>query len=442
MNPSLTSEQTRAYNVIKEGKSIFLTGPGGTGKSFLLKTIYECIPEEAGKHVAVTALTGCAAVLLGKHAKTLHSWAGIGLAREPASTLVHKIIQMGKTKVGKPFLRWRTTDILIIDEVSMLTPELLEKLDDVARIIRNVDKPMGGLQVVFVGDFYQLPPVVKEGETSFVFESPLWNEIVQETVTLTKIIRQDDPVFHAILEEARNGNLSRQSLRLLQEKSKDKSWQDLQIRPTLLYTRRAIVDMVNDSNLNALEGEKRTFTAKTVFEPLDRLSGLTETSPQVRQILERLDKEGPYTPSLSLKKKAQVMLIFNMNQDHGLVNGARGVVEGFDEEGHPIVKFKNGVVCSIPPTSWISQELEGVGRKQIPLKVAYAITVHKAQGATLDCALIDIGSSTFECGQAYVALSRVKNLSSLYVWDVEPSAFRAHPKVQEFYRQLTAHPPS
>jgi ATP-dependent DNA helicase PIF1 len=189
----LTDEQRKAFTLVEQGASIFLTGPGGTGKSFLLKTMYEMIPERTGKHVAVTAMTGCAALLIGRFAKTLHSWAGIGLGTESAAVLAAKI-----RKSGNSSKRWHQTDILIIDEVSMMTPELLEKLDAVAKLILRSSKPMGGLQVVFVGDFFQLPPVLKDKEEDipFVFESEVWREIVQETVSLTKILRQVDPVFH------------------------------------------------------------------------------------------------------------------------------------------------------------------------------------------------------------------------------------------------------
>lgn len=429
----LTKEQRKAYDLVEQGKSIFLTGPGGTGKSFLLKTMYECIPERRGKHVAVTALTGCAALLIGKFAKTLHSWAGIGLGRESSAVLAATI-----RKSGKALRRWLGTDILIIDEVSMLTPELLEKLDTVAKILRRNTSSMGGLQIVFVGDFYQLPPVNKdkEKEIPFVFESEIWHEIVQETVCLTEIKRQTDPVFHKILDEARRGALSQESLDILRSRT-NLPWQDLKIRPTLLFTRRAEVDNVNERNLKALGKERRTFKAETVFAPIEGTKGLSKESPEVKRIVEKMDKEGPYMGELILAEGAQVMLLTNMDFDLGLVNGSRGVVVGFDPSGAPLVQFLRGVPTVVPVGSWESSELEGLFRKQIPLKLAYAITIHKAQGATLDCALIDIGTSTFECGQAYVALSRVKNLDSLYIWDVEPTAFRAHPKVLEFYKSLS-----
>jgi ATP-dependent DNA helicase PIF1 len=427
----LTDEQRKAYDLVEQGKSIFLTGPGGTGKSFLLKAMYEMLPERVEKHVAVTALTGCAALLIGRFAKTLHSWAGIGLGTESVAVLAAKI-----RKSAGALGRWLGTDVLIIDEVSMMTPELLEKLDAVAKLIRRSSNPMGGLQIVFVGDFYQLPPVLKEKDEDipFVFESEVWNEIVTETVSLTKILRQTDPIFHKILGEARSGELSKESLSILKTIQATKKWQDLEIKPTLLYSRRAIVDMVNESNLKALEGENVTFVAKTVSG--SEKQEITNTSPEEQRVIEKMDRDAAYMKELRLKKGAQVMLLTNINHEKGLVNGARGIIEGFEgseETRVPVVKFHTGDVENISAHTWWSQDIEGIGRKQIPLKLAYAITVHKAQGATLDCALIDIGSSAFEYGQAYVALSRVRDLESLYIWDLEPSAFKTHPKVHAFY---------
>ena len=425
----LTEEQRKAFDAVEQGKSIFLTGPGGTGKSFLLKAIYELIPDRTGKHVAVTAMTGCAALLVGRFTTTLHSWAGIGLGKESASVLAATI-----RRSGKAFRRWLGTDILIIDEISMMTPELVEKLDAVAQLLRRNTRPMGGLQVVFVGDFYQLPPVVKEKEkeTMFVFESPLWNEIVKETICLKTILRQTDPVFHTVLDEARKGKLSEKSVSILRNRM-NQPWQQLSIRPTLLFTRRAEVDNVNHRNLKALGSQKKVYYAETVFAPISSTVGLTKDSPEVKRIVEKMDKDGPYMAELALAIGAQVMLLTNLDFDAGLVNGSRGVVTDFDPSGSPLVQFMKGTPIPVPAASWESSDIEGIGRKQIPLKLAYAITIHKAQGATLDCALIDIGTNTFECGQAYVALSRVKNLESLYVWDVEPTAFRVHPKVLAFY---------
>lgn len=429
---ALNLEQQLAVDSAEKGISFFLTGPGGTGKSYVLERIRQTL-EFHGKKVAVTAMTGCAALLLGNKAKTLHSWAGVGLAREPASALVAKIRASSKS-----FRRWLATDTLIVDEVSMLTPDFLEKLNEIAIHVRRNHRPMGGLQVIFVGDFYQLPPVNKDNTpgavTSFVFESPIWKQILPVTVALKQVVRQRDPVFHKILEEARAGRLTKESLEILKTRQ-DLPWQSLEIRPTLLFSRKAEVDHVNQTNLKSLTGERHIYKADTVLLPIAATQGLKKESEEVRHAITRLDRDAGYQSELVLAVNAQVMLLKNLDFDAGLVNGSRGVVTGFTDSAipMPIVKFRTGLPIPIGPAVWESDDLEGVQRQQLPLRLAYAITIHKAQGATLDCALIDIGHSTFECGQAYVALSRVRDLESLYIWDLEPTAFRSHEKVHRFY---------
>lgn len=429
---SLNDGQKQALAYALRGSSFFLTGPGGSGKSFILEKIKDEL-EIRDRKVAVTAMTGCAALLLGKKAKTLHSWACVGLAKEPATALVAKIRAMPKA-----FRSWLATDTLIVDEVSMLTPEFLEKLNAIAIAVRRDTRPMGGLQVIFVGDFYQLPPVNKDSRngvpTTFVFESPLWKSIVPHTVALQKIVRQQDPTFHKVLDEARQGQLSKESLAILQSRQ-NLPWQSLEIRPTLLFSRKAEVDHVNRSNLKALAGERYTYKAETVLLPIQATRGLNLESEEVKFHIQRLDRDAQYMTELVLAEGAQVMLITNMDFEQGLVNGSRGVVTGFTEDvlHLPIVKFRQGSPIPIGPATWESDDIEGLQRKQIPLRLAYALTIHKAQGATLDCALIDIGSNTFECGQAYVALSRVRSLDSLYIWDLEETAFKTNKKVQDFY---------
>jgi ATP-dependent DNA helicase PIF1 len=423
---TLTDEQRRAFDAIQEGKSIFLTGPGGTGKSYLLKMIYDLIPNKTGKHVAVTAMTGCAALLLGPHARTLHSWTGIGLGKEPSRFLAGMV-----RRSKKAIQRWQDTDILVIDEVSMLTPELLEKLNTIAQILRKNGKPMGGLQVVFVGDFYQLPPVFKESECAFAFESTTWASLIKDTIQLTKIQRQIDPVFQKILSEAREGSLSPESLSVLESRMNLK-WKKLKIRPTLLFTRRTEVDHVNDINMKLLLADETIDREIYEASPKD----LSSLKADDRKLIEKMDKDSQYATSLTLAVGAQVMLLINKDFELGHMNGSRGVITGFTEARLPIVQFKNGEPVTIDKHSWESNEKLGLTRKQIPLRLAYAITIHKAQGATLDSALIDIGRSTFEAGQAYVALSRVKSLEGLYIWDIDPLAFRTHPKVSQFYKNL------
>jgi ATP-dependent DNA helicase PIF1 len=425
----LNIEQQRAFDLAVKGASFFMTGPGGVGKTYLIEKISQELDSKY-KTVATTALTGCAALLLGRKAKTLHSWAGIGLGREATSVLIAKIKKFGNLRQ-----RWRSVDTLIIDEVSMLTPELLEKLNDIAQALRRNSRPMGGIQCIFVGDFFQLPPVNKGPEdTIFVFESPVWRQCVATTVELTQIVRQTDPVFHTILNEARKGILSNESMKILQNRQGLK-WKSLEIRPTLLFSRKAAVDQVNAENFKKLQGDRHTYKVKTTVSG-DNIIDIEST--EVKFAIRKLDHDAPYIPELTLAVGAQVMLLTNMNQEQGLVNGSRGIVTDFGKtaEAYPIVKFRNGMVLEIGPAEWACDDFETVKRQQVPLALAYAVTIHKSQGTTLDCALIDIGSSTFECGQAYVALSRVKSLDSLYIWELEKNAFITHDKVHEFYEQL------
>ena len=423
----LNTLQQEALEASLQGKSLFITGPGGVGKSYLIQEIVSRLTTK-GKKVAVTALTGCAALLLENKAKTIHSWASIGLGKDPSN----KIISAMHCYNNKGLRRWLLTNTLIIDEVSMLTPEILEKLNYVAKGIRKSNEVFGGLQVILVGDFFQLPPIYREGETFFAFESPVWNELNLKTIELTEIIRQDDPIFHKVLKEARVGNLTKNSIEILKGRILDE-WTKLKIRPTLLFSRRAEVEMINERNLKALKTTSQVFEAKTI---LTASLELHMSQTDINRAIEKLDRDAPYKKSLELRIGSQVMLIYNLNQEHGLVNGSRGIVEGFSGTT-PLVLFKGQTSAfAVSEVSWESDEVDGLKRQQIPLILAYALTIHKCQGATLDSAIIDIGPSTFEMGQAYVALSRVKSLESLYIYDLDPSAFKAHPKVLKFYNTL------
>jgi len=439
MTHALNSEQTAALKAIQSRQNIFLTGAGGTGKSHTIRAIVSWA-KDAGIICAVTAMTGCAALLLGQGTKTLHSWAGIGLAREAPHELAESV-----KRNRRAARRWIDTQLLIIDEVSMMTPELLEKLDLVARRIRKrPELKMGGLQIVLAGDFCQLPPVSKGTDSLvFAFETATWRNLIDTTVQLVQIQRQRDPVFQALLNEARMGRLSTESLKVLEERM-NLPWQDNDIRPTLLFTRNAEVDTINKKNMAVLEGERRRYEVLTVtMDKQIRSSSLplSPDDPQIATALEKLDTDAPYDAQLELCVGAQVMLLVNMDQEHGLVNGSRGVVTGYSPGGLPLVRFlaTTGSVV-VDRANWWLTDYEGIGRSQIPLRIAYAITIHKSQGATLDSALVDIGSSTFEYGQAYVALSRVRSLFGLYIWKLDPRKIRAHPTVVTFYESMGSVP--
>ena len=439
--PPLNVEQRAALEAVKRGENIFLSGPAGSGKSTLIRAIMNWA-NLTERSCQVTAMTGCAALILGTQAKTLHSWSGIRLGRGTVEALVSEIMKSPWCKS-----RWRKTDILIIDEVSMMTPELLEKLDAIGRRVRGrLSRPWGGLQMILCGDFFQLPPVMKGveagiGTARFAFDSSAWTAMNLKPVLLSKIERQTDTAFQRLLTEARVGELSAESIAILKSRQ-GLDWKSLKIRPTLLFSRNADVDSINDANLTALERPLRVFEAETLMVTPEDEAEMIAPVPRgevLERIITRMDADAPYSPHLELCEGCQVMLIVNRDIEAGLVNGSRGVVVGFrQQDSVPIVQFMLGDPVPIEHHVWDTNDSPYVKRQQIPLRVAYAVTIHKSQGATLDCALIDIGSSTFECGQAYVAMSRVRNLESLYLWNFNPSRVKADARVVAFYRELEA----
>jgi ATP-dependent DNA helicase PIF1 len=425
---SLNKKQLRAFNLFKEGKSLCITGPAGVGKSFIIKYFYD-YAISIKKNISLTAMTGCAAYLI--NGTTLHSWAGIGLGNENEEILLRKIKRNNTFK-----MKWLSTDILIIDEISMMTTELFNKLNYIGKSLRYSDVDFGGIQVILVGDFYQLPPIQNNiDDNIFVFESDNFKSLIQETIEFDDIIRQTDKVFQDILNNVRVNKLTDEQETIINQRlyrnlkiKKPNS----EIQPTKVYTLKKDVNLINNNKLNELGNEINTFTPKTEFSDIN-----TYTKSNIKTICERLDKQGCYIPELKLCIGAQVMLCVNMMSE-GLVNGSRGIILSFNKNGYPVVEFINNITKSISPHSFYHEDpVKGtLYRKQIPLKLAWCITIHKSQGMTLDYAELDIGNSVFEYGQLYVALSRVKSLDGLYLLDFDRKRIKAHPKVIKFYDEI------
>lgn len=404
-----------------------------THNTYTLRNIAGILSQQ-GKMVCCTATTGAAALNLSNSemkitATTLHSWAGVGLAREDAKKLFSKVLRNSKAKK-----RWLYTDILIIDEVSMLGASLVDKLDFIGRNIRNEQKQsFGGLQLIFSGDFLQLPPVKEE----WAFESDAWKKIQFTPFIFDQPKRYDDDDYFHMLLRIRNGKCIVDDAKKL--RARVKAYKKLQqilgetdsinvIKPTIIYSKRIDVDDHNEQELGKLPGGIIEYVAEDTFTAHN-------SSANVDHYTRILDDVIPKV--ISLKIGAQVMLKINLDVEKGLVNGSRGVVLNLDQEW-VYVRFINGVKTVIPKNTWTADDNDGeVIRSQIPFILAWSLTIHKSQGSTLDYAICDIGSSIFAPGQAYVALSRVRNLKGLFIREFYSPSIKADITALQYAEELS-----
>lgn len=420
-----TDEQLQIIETIKIGRNVFVTGPGGTGKSTIIQHLINCAePPISFKTIGVTAMTGAAAVLI--NGQTLHSFLGIGLGKESVDTLVTKI--MARPKIKKI---WDETDILIVDEISMLSSELLTKLNNIAKEVKTNNKPFGGFQLIFAGDFLQLPCI----KGNFCFECEDWDECAFTIFHLTHILRQHDIRFQECLHNARFGKITQENLEYCvshNNLNNHKQFLSDEIKPTKILCHNVDVNEINKRKLEKLPTKEiKEYNADIEYNP-------NYYNPYKHKFLfQDITKICNAQPNLSLALGAQVMLLTNIDTKNGLVNGSRGVIVNFTNEELPVVLFKNNCQLIIDYHKYeIKEGKYLIGTIfQIPLKLAYAITVHKSQGMTLDSAIIDL-NGVFEYGQAYVALSRVKDVKSLLLLNAVISSFKAHPKAINFYNEL------
>jgi ATP-dependent DNA helicase PIF1 len=439
----LSVEQQLAFDKFVEGKNVFITGPGGSGKSALIKKIWKyCLSNE--KKVSVTALTGCAAILLDCKATTLHSWAGIGLGNGSLDDIVTKILKNKNKKKN-----WKVTSVLIVDEVSMLSLKLFNLLNAIGKQVREDRRPFGGLQIIFSGDFYQLPPVGDKDDidsTRFCFESEDWNASFPTQIELVKIFRQKDETYATILNQLRQGILKKKTVDILSSLVGKEKPKDLIVEPTKLFPTRLQVDEINSEKMKTIDSEIVNFEMQFLKDlPINTMHEKTVRSffhnDDIVREFEFIANNLICDKFLNVKLGSQVMCIVNIKDEFGvdiLCNGSQGKITGFCLiTKAPIVLFNNGITKTMSPYIWLSEKIPGVGVSQIPLILAWALTIHKSQGASLDSAEIDAGSGIFECGQTYVALSRVKSLEGLYLTSFDISKIRINKKVKEFYQNLS-----
>lgn len=418
---TLNKEQKNFFKHFFAGKNVFLTGPAGVGKSYCIKILFGFL-EKKSVFVARTALTGVAALNIG--GQTIHSWAGLGLADEDTNSVVDKARHNKKARE-----RVRSTGIVFIDEVSMASADLLNKLDAVMKDARHNDEPFGGAMLVFSGDFLQLSPVFKGAgnQLKFAFQSQSWEAASVSIVHLTKLVRQDEnTAFAKLLQKIRFGkSIGTKNLLSARIGASLKT----SVPPIKVFCKNIDIDGYNDQQYKRIIGNEKVFVSRDTGNPL---------------LAKSFDRNCPAPPILRLKIGARVLLLVNLDTEGGLVNGSIGTVTGFGILG-PIVKFDNGHSAAVEPHKWEmkEQELDLSGkmrykviatRSQIPFKLAWATSVHRLQGATLDFADIDL-SGAFTYGQHYVALSRVKTLEGLTLAAFDHSKIKAHPECVQFYEQ-------
>ena len=441
-------EYKKVLTLLQNGENVFLTGYAGTGKSYILNKL----KEKFKKKLTITSTTGIAAVNV--KGQTLHSWAGVGLCKNPIYKTVEKIRMRPSTL--KQILNCK---ILAIDEISMLNIETFEYVDEVLKIIRESVEPFGGIQVIFIGDFYQLPPVegvnegVKDGvnntlinefgvdlstdincnQRRFCFDSPLWEKFDLKNVILKQNYRQSEKDFINALSHMRTNCLNNDDIKLLE--SRETNLDTFETDILHIFSTNYEADRYNIAKFNMInepvklfEGEDCVYRgSKPVY------NNFTESE---NYILEIFGKNCRAEKQIALKLGAKVMLLVNMDFNKGLINGSCGKVLRFSENTITI-KFDNGIESDIPKHTfeYYYHDKLYAERTQFPLKLAYGITIHKSQGMTLDNLVVDC-SRIFERGQAYVAMSRVKTLNGLYLKSFSPDKVMVDEKVAEFYQNL------
>lgn len=392
--------QAEALEILKTGANVFLTGEPGAGKSHTVNA-YVAYLRSCSIEPAITASTGIAATHIG--GQTLHAWSGIGIA----GTLTPREAQMvaARSKIAKRLARTR---VLIIDEVSMLSAATLSMVDMVCRAGREAGAPFGGLQVVLVGDFFQLPPVSRgERRQDFAYASDAWAALNPVVCYLSGQYRQDDPAYLEILAAMRANRFDASHRDVLFSQQRDITTVPENIPK--LFSHNVDVDRINSERLQMLSGSVAAFQMEA-------------SGPAV---LVRALKRACISPEVLVLKKGAVTMCTKNHPQGNFVNGTLGTIHDFDEDtGYPVVETRMGRRMTIKPMEWTIEERGRVRARvaQVPLRLAWAITVHKSQGMSMDAAAVDL-SDAFEYGQGYVALSRVRRLSGLYLLGANDRAF-------------------
>jgi len=419
---TLSSQQKLVIDSFEEGKNLLITGGAGSGKSYLLNFLKKKYLQFG---LEITASTGIAAVNIG--GSTIHSWAGIGLANLPIDQIVENIFSPKCVRVRR---RIRFARALAIDEISMISAPVFEILNQVFQRVRENKLPMGGIQILLFGDFLQLPPVNRFGNNfDFCFNSSTWQQLNLKVFELSEIFRQkDDEVFVKILNNLRFGEVDQSTVNALKSRLNAHD-ENLSIKPTILTSHNVKAEKINGDELKKIDNSEIIHYAEYSGTP-DRI--------------EFLKKNCIASETLKLKVGAQVMMTKNTYQKEGIINGSLGIIRNFSPKKlYPLVEFENGKILTISPEEWLIEKFDAekkliileASAKQIPLLLAWAMTIHKSQGLTLDKISCDL-SDIFSPGQAYVALSRARKLSGVFIQSINFNKIFANAEAVKFYRNI------
>jgi ATP-dependent DNA helicase PIF1 len=409
----LNKEQLSGLNNFKDKKNIFITGPGGTGKSVLIKEIIKYCNENNIKF-GVTATTGSAALLIG--GRTIHSYLGIGIGNRTASEL----FKDNRYRLPHIIKKIRELKVLIIDEISLMDKNLLKIISHYLSLVRNDTDPFGGLQVAISGDFCQLEPI--NGE--YCFLSEIWDKLEMITIFLNKMVRQEhDKEFQKILRSLRYGICNENILKVLKQCNRPLPLVD--IKPTILYSKNIDVEKINKREYDKLILTNKSYTYEI------KLPDIKKNHDKIKNWIKTLDI--PSTVDICIN--AQIIVTANISQDTGIVNGTRGIVSALNHNSITI-KTVNNKLVDITYFKTTYSEDNTMYFHSMPIKLAYALSIHKSQGATLDAIEINIGKDIFAAGQAYTALSRTRSLDNVIIKDVSIDSFIVKEEVLQFYSKI------
>jgi ATP-dependent exoDNAse (exonuclease V) alpha subunit len=408
----LNDEQLLCYNLAKSKKNLLITGSAGTGKSTILKAIISYYKRN-NINIGITASTGIAATLI--NGITLHSYLKIGINNKPVDELYNDLVNRKNKKDYNKLLK---LEVLIIDEISMIDNVLFSKIAAYLSLIKQIKKPFGNVQIILCGDFFQLPPI----NNTYCFMSKIWKKLKIHTIELKIQMRQiEDKHFQNILENIKHNNITDEIYEELEKLKYNKI--DNDIKPTILYSKNIDIDKINNNEFNKLI---KNYNYKTYIFPIE----YDKENKKISNYIKKLDNT-----EITLCKGLQIMITHNIDINNKIVNGTRAIIKEIDYP-NIIIQTINNQTYTISYVKYINEFDNDIEYNYIPIKLAYAISIHRSQGVTLDYIQLDLGDSIFEYGMSYVALSRAKKLNSICLTNLSRNAFKINDLVIEFHNSI------